>query len=140
MISESREDKLQNKTGDTQAKDLLKSHSVLVCRGVLAWEREYDTGSVPEERKREGGGEQDEEKEVGGGSDREREREKQTPNSLFSLSNSKRRERERKRGWRDGGAERRGGVGRGRKMRSNMRRLERDSQTFLPRTEVQRRR
>lgn len=100
-----------------------------VCRGVLAWERECDTGSVPEERKRERGGEQDEEKEVGGGRDTHRERNRHQIHCFHCLIRSAVRERKKERM-----------EGRGRKMRSNMRRLERDSQTFLPRTEVQRRR
>lgn len=141
LISESGEDKLQNKTGDIHGKEMKKLPvCVCVCRGVLAWERECDTGSVPEERKRERGGEQDEEKEVGGGRDTHRERNRHQIHCFHCLIRSAVRERERERGWRDGGVQGRWGEGRGRKMRSNMRRLERDSQTFLPQTEVQRRR
>lgn len=57
-----------------------------------------------------------------------RAKKKQTPNSLFSLSNLNCREG---RGWRDGGVEEEE-----RKMRRNLRQLERDSHTFLPHTEV----
>lgn len=64
----------------------------------------------------------------------ETQRKKQTPNSLFSLSNSNHREGEDggMGEWRKGG----GGEEERQTRRRNMRRVERDSHTFLPRTEV----
>lgn len=62
---------------------------------------------------------------------RRTERKKQTPNSLFSLSNSNHSQGE------DGGMgeRRKGGGGEEEgKTRRNMRRVERDSHTFLPQT------
>lgn len=52
-------------------------------QGVLAWERENDTGSVPEERKREGGSKMKRKKLGEGATDRERERETDTKFIVF---------------------------------------------------------